>query len=809
MMAPENRETNYSFQRLDLWAPCILVGLGILFFSDTLFTGRSFYFRDILNFHYALRRVLVDSWARWEFPLWNPFIYLGQPMLANPNYLAFYPTNLLHLILPFNFAFKLHFIIHALMAGPGLYLLQRRLSIHPLAALGGALAYQFSGTLLSFLNLYNILPAVALLPWIAWAYCGALRGEWQRRSLVFGSLLAIQVVALEPLMFLCNILLLAVLTLHFLAFESDRGKAAIRAGYVAATGTAFAAGLAAIQILPTLEMIPRAVRGSGIDFEYVSRWSFHPIDFLNVIIPNLFGNPFSIGYATSWGERYHHGDLGVLVSFFAGTAVVLTALLSFNSARKSLQRTLLLGTTVAVLLALGRFNPLYHWMYGQIPGMNLGRYPSKYFLLAALLLCILSALGLESLFDESVSKKKRDLSFAVGALAVLAGIILSAASIHWTLHPESLQAWIRSQVDPQQLPTKDFKEIIQIILHSLRSSGAFLIMGSALIFLAPFWKRPAAISGLWLILITAELFPAGLSTVPLISGADVDFTPEIESFILANRPNEPFRVVPPNWLPPVPNRLQAPNRSLAWVTLYYRMTGQTMGGIPKGIQYSIDGSIDMLNTAESEELYRRCLLLPEAQRVQFMKKLNSPVVLSIGPLSHPDLMGLASFDTRSEYRFFAYGLSHSLPRAYMAYLPVRAASHADALERMLRPDGGYPPEVILEDFPVGDDSSQAGTGRVRILNYESRRVVCEAETSAQGYLVLLDSFYPGWKALVDGKETAILRANYAFRAIAMEAGKHRVEFVFNPSSFYLGLGITLLTLTFGIAALGWTSVRKK
>src|SRR5688572_11960878 len=115
--------------KADLGAVVLLVAAGILFFSDPLFSSKNFYYRDILNFHYPLRRVLIDSYAHGEFPLWNPFIYLGQPMLANPNYMAFYPSNIFHAFLPFNYAFKLHFLIHPILAGVGIYLLQRRLGI--------------------------------------------------------------------------------------------------------------------------------------------------------------------------------------------------------------------------------------------------------------------------------------------------------------------------------------------------------------------------------------------------------------------------------------------------------------------------------------------------------------------------------------------------------------------------------------------------------------------------------------------------------------------------------------------------------
>src|SRR5213594_705161 len=191
----------------DLWYPVLLVVAGILFFADPLFSSKNFYFRDILSFHYPLRKVLIESYARGEFPLWNPFLYFGQPMAANPNFMAFYPTTLLHLFLPFNYAFKLHFIIHPLLGGLGAYFLQRKLGIPAIAAFGGSFVYQFSGTVLSFLNLYNIVPVVALMPWLGWAFVRALEGDWWRRSLMFGMILALQLIACEPLTFQCAVLL--------------------------------------------------------------------------------------------------------------------------------------------------------------------------------------------------------------------------------------------------------------------------------------------------------------------------------------------------------------------------------------------------------------------------------------------------------------------------------------------------------------------------------------------------------------------------------------------------------------------------
>src|SRR5437867_4783874 len=208
--------------RPDVWAPSLLVVIGILFFSDVLFSSKNFYFRDILNFHYPLRKVLIETYARGEIPLWNPLVHLGQPMLANPNYMAFYPTNLLHLFIPFDYAFKLHFVLHPVIGGLGMYFLQRRLGVLPPASFAGSLVYAFSGPVLSFLNLFNLLPVVALMPWVGWGMTVALRGRLPH-SLVFGTILVLQAICCEPQLFL-GVLWLAsgLVLLHLMDFDNRR-----------------------------------------------------------------------------------------------------------------------------------------------------------------------------------------------------------------------------------------------------------------------------------------------------------------------------------------------------------------------------------------------------------------------------------------------------------------------------------------------------------------------------------------------------------------------------------------------------------
>jgi uncharacterized membrane protein YfhO len=82
---------------------------------------------------------------------------------------------------------------------------------------------------------------------------------------------------------------------------------------------------------------------------------------------------------------------------------------------------------------------------------------------------------------------------------------------------------------------------------------------------------------------------------------------------------------------------------------------------------------------------------------------------------------------------------------------------------------------------------------VKILEYQPEEVIIEARMKKPGKLFLADTYYPGWKAYIDDRETKIVRSHELFREVALDKGAHTVRFTYDPWTFKLGMVISLLT----------------
>jgi hypothetical protein len=157
--------------------------------------------------------------------------------------------------------------------------------------------------------------------------------------------------------------------------------------------------------------------------------------------------------------------------------------------------------------------------------------------------------------------------------------------------------------------------------------------------------------------------------------------------------------------------------------------------------------------------------------------------------------------------FRLYENDQALPRAYLVYRYEVVSDDDQALKTILAPSFEFANKVILENPPregtqfIPPGGEPIPNNQVVFEETGPDQVRMQVETSMPGLLVMSDIYYPGWKASVDGLDTQIIKANYAFRAVEIPAGAHKVEFSYQPASFEIGKWLTILGFVVCLSAL--------
>jgi len=148
----------------------------------------------------------------------------------------------------------------------------------------------------------------------------------------------------------------------------------------------------------------------------------------------------------------------------------------------------------------------------------------------------------------------------------------------------------------------------------------------------------------------------------------------------------------------------------------------------------------------------------------------------------------------------------ALPRAFVVHQAEVIPDDDQAVAR-LRDPAFDPAQTIVVDG--GEPLVAEGTGWAEIIRYAPEEVVVDVTTDVTAYLLLTDTFYPGWRVTVDGRPADILRADLAFRAVPLEPGAHRVEFLYRPASVRWGAWVSGAALLLWLVGLVWAVLKRE
>ena len=380
----------------------LLLALAIFFYAPILAGLRTFPDGDFTHHFLPFNLFLRQELAAGRLPLWNPFTYSGHPFLADIQAAVFYPLGTLWVALTLPLAdagtrlylLQLEAVMQVALAGCFTYLLVRRLTGRHTAGLVAGICFAFSGYLTGYpVVQLAVLRTAIWLPLLLWLLLrGAAAPRRWERWLAVAPVAAVAFLGGHAQTFLYSAYTAAAWAALLAVWQWRRQPwegAALVGGLLAAA--ALAGGLAAPQLLPSLEYVQQSVR-ANVDYAYVSG-GFPLQDTWQLLLP---------GVLTEYSPLYI-GAVGLGLSFVAAGAAALrkdwsTVEGSTPEPGKLHHRTgvCFFGglALVALLLSYGGNGPLYPLFYQSVPGFDLFRGQERAAFLVAFGLSVLAGYGM-------------------------------------------------------------------------------------------------------------------------------------------------------------------------------------------------------------------------------------------------------------------------------------------------------------------------------------------------------------------------------------------------------------------------------
>ena len=349
-----------------------------------------FYFRDNFFTHYPVKVISAQVFRAGQIPWWNFYDGGGQPLAGNPNTLTFYPDNFLYLILPAHVAFNLHFLLHLAFAWFAMRALCRESGASASAATFAATMYAMSGMAISATAFYNLMTAIALIPFALWAV------EWGGSVLVMGAAFGLIGLAGEPVVVLSTGICVLILGWRRI------GRIAIAA--------LIAMAIVSPQLFAYLDIAREVERIRGFSALTTLNTSLSPRRVAEIAIGPL------MGFLTEPTPPELRGRL--FSTIFLGI-IVVPALLMGRRTRYLILAALML------FLALGRYNPIVRAAIESAPSLRFARYPEKFAIALTVALTVLAA----AFIDRLTSKWR--IAWGVITFVPLAICLIVGVPIDW------------------------------------------------------------------------------------------------------------------------------------------------------------------------------------------------------------------------------------------------------------------------------------------------------------------------------------------------------------------------------------------
>jgi len=687
-----------------------------------------------------------------NFPLWNPYIFAGNPLWANTQSALLFPLNLFQYVLEPPLGFTISALLKIFFGCFLSYVFIRKIKLTHYPALFAGVAFGFCAFSVFWLNHPHI-NVVCLIPLSFYMVERLLQSHQAKNISLYALVVALTLMAGHvEIAFLTA----AGCGLYYLCRLIQLNTFSVKALWSFFLVYLFGLLIAAILVFPFVEFLFNTAIWSERD----------AIKQLHIPTPgliNLLMGEFFIF------NGWHENQIGFhAFSPYVGLVCLPLALYAVLVSYKQALPFLILSF-LSLAVAFG-INPFY-FLVKSLPLFN--HLPLFYFsVLAGFGLVVLAAMGLQHALNKQPSIKY--------LVVLVVTVLITYVAIKWFWQPGDLTPFLSSTEDLMAAVSRYADVVILLLL--------FIVV---LMWLASRFNQ--AVSLLLLTLVFVDLFQQGHQWNPVVDMAQAlpQETPPALAFLKTQQP--PFRTVGYDYiLKPSTNMLARVHDIRGYdvpvIDRYHQFFNQALKGKDAFWYYdfrSFDPSIlpyfDLLN-------------------VRYL-------------LSKKDLSESAPAHIRLVYdgEIKIYQNDHAKGLAFLVEQVQWVDSAEGALAQVITDKLKLSQSVVLESKQ--QQSKQLNDVKVNSVNnnssieynkIEANHIAMEVSTAHSGWLVLSQSYYPGWQARVDGEKTEIFAANFVLQAIKIPAGLHTVTFTYEPLSFTLGWLVSLSSLILAL----WI-IRKK
>lgn len=720
-------------------------------------------------------RLAWGRWRRGEVPLWNPYQLCGIPIVPTLQTGVFYPGNVAFLVLPPARALMVTAALHIALTGwlAAWYVARRGVSITGMGA--AAILGAFGADVLQRFWVSAFMHAS---PWIfacLIALDALLERPSRRAAVALAAAFGVQFLAGWPQ---CSVLTAYLLTARVVWVLATRREGWTQAGRVVAM-LALAAGLwvllTGVQLLPTARLLPQASRNpAGLTAAAVEGEGL-------AYAPTRMLADATAARPSLRLKRPYIGAVGLLL--------LLAAWWRPLRPRDTVFYTLVL--VGGVWMALGMSGGLYRVYYEFIPTGRWFRDPPRFLYLAHTAAVVLVAFGAENVHRRLANRVEPGTrrTLLAGGAAVLACLALALYATRDTaavLGVPRAGAW----------------------LAAVRPWWPLLGCVAALVTLARWRPRPGIVrlvlvcgAALWI----ADLFYANRNGHAVVTERGHYWAdPTVLGIPAEASVAGPRVLLVSDWLDFALNAKWGELAGLAAVDDYDNLHPARFSRFFYFAQHGTPAPATLLTAGRAgiglDAAHPELLSLLGVRWIAYRGSPLRQLWVDRWPGALPPGVVDRTTPAARERGILLAENTRALPRAYVVHTLETVPTETDALRRLTEPDALAGRVAVRIGATSGTRTSgdASANDRATIERYAPEHVRVRVENATPGWLVLADSWYPGWRATVNGRPADIARVNVLVRAVPVPAGASTADFTFRPRAQLAGGALSVL----GMAACG-------